>query len=231
MSPRFHDEIPSGVEAVLRPLRPAYYRLRERVGKAIFGRGAELHTEGTVKLEELGLAGPERSYYQPSRWSTLPRILAPRDVSKQDVFIDYGAGMGRVICQAAVRYPFKRVIGVELASELSAIARSNVELNKERLRCSNVELVTADALEYNPPSDITVAYFCNPFQGRTFEAVATKLLDAVVGPLRIIYFNPVEHEMLMATGRLRVVKRLRGWRPTSAWAGPLSAIMYELVTQ
>lgn len=119
MSPRFHEEIPSAVEIILRPLRPAYAKLRERVGRVIFGSGADLRTEGTVKLEELGLAGPERSYYQPSRWSTLPRVLPRREVSDQDVFIDYGAGMGRVVCQAAVGYPFKRVIGVELASELN----------------------------------------------------------------------------------------------------------------
>jgi precorrin-6B methylase 2 len=137
--------------------------------------------------------------------------------------------MGRVVCQAAIGYPFRRVIGVELASELNAIAHANVELNKQRLRCRDVQLITADALDYDPPSDITVAFFANPFQGRTMEVVVTKLLDAVDGPLRIVYFNPIEHEMLMGTGRLRVHRRLRGWRPTREWASPLSTIMYEAI--
>jgi precorrin-6B methylase 2 len=146
------------------------------------------------------------------------------------VFIDYGSGMGRVLYEAAARYPFKRVIGLELSDELNEIARANLDRNSARLRCSNVEIVTGDALEYDPPSDVTVAWFYNPFTGATLEQALHKLLDTASGPLRIIYGNPIEHEMLMATGRLTVKTRLRGWRPGKAWSRSNATIMYERVS-
>jgi hypothetical protein len=121
------------------------------------------------------------------------------------------------------------VIGLELADELNRIARANLERNSSRLRCSNVELVTGDALEYVPPSDITVACFNNPFFGTILETAVQKLLDTASGRLRIIYINPIEHDLLMATGRLKVKKILRGWRPGKAWSRSNSTIMYEAV--
>lgn len=208
-------------------IKPVYVPLRDRLGKAIFARGAHLRTEGLIPLEELNLASPGRMRYKPVGWSILPRILPARQVSSDDVFIDYGSGMGRMVYEAAARYPFKRVIGLELSEELNGIARDNIDRNYSRLRCSNVEIVTGDALDYDPPPDVTVALFCNPFTGAILETAVRKLLDAASGPLRIIYFNPVEHDLLMATGRLTVKKRLRGWRPGKVWSRSNSAIMYE----
>jgi hypothetical protein len=215
------------VKLVERTIKPVYAPLRERVGKAIFASGADLCTEGVIPLEELNLASAERERYKPAGWSTLPRILPAWQVSSEDVFIDYGSGMGRVLYEAAARYPFRRVIGLELSEELNDIARSNLDRNSARLRCSNVDIVTADALTYEPPADVTVAWFNNPFSGTIFETAVHKLLDAAPGRLRIIYSNPVEHDLLMATGRLAVAKRLRGWRPGKAWSRSNTTIMYE----
>ena len=133
-------------------------------------------------------------------------------------------GQDRV--EAAARYPFKRVVGLELCAELNEIARANLDRNSFRLRCSNVKIVTADALEYDSPSDVTVAWFFNPFTGAILETAVQRLLEAASGPLRIIYCNPIEHEVLMATGRLKVKKRLRGWRRGKAWSRSNTTIMY-----
>ncbi len=178
-------------------------------------------------LEELGLAGPERRFYKPAGWSILPRILPTREVSVDDVFIDYGSGMGRIVYEAAARYPFKRVIGVELSSQLNEIARSNIDRNAHLLRCREVQFVTADVLDYEPPSDVTVAFFNNPFRGKILETAITRLLDGTDGSLRVIYVNPSEHDLLMTTGRLKVIRRLRGWRPGTEWSRSNSTIMYE----
>jgi len=212
---------------ILRLVKSVYSPLRERLGHAILVPGAELRTEGVIPLEDLDLASPERNPYKAAGWSILPRILPAREISRADVFIDYGSGMGRIVYEAAARYPFQRVIGLELSSQLNEIARSNLDRNAHLLRCRNVELITADVLDYQPPSDITVAFFYNPFTGRTFETAVRRLLDAVKGPLRIIYVNPVEHGMLVQTGRLKVIRRLRGWRPGREWSRPNVTVMYE----
>jgi len=208
-------------------IKPVYIPLREQLGKAIFAPRADLRTEGVIPLEELNLASPDRVRYQAVGWSILPRVLPAREVSDDDVFIDYGSGMGRVVYQAAARYPFKRVIGLELSDHLNQIAQANLDRNSERLRCSNIELVTADAVEYEPPPDVTVAFFYNPFKGRTFETAMNRLLAVAQRPLRIIYHNPVEHQLLMRDGRLTTQRRLRGWRPEKDWSRSNATILYE----
>lgn len=212
---------------VARTIRPLYRPLREKVARAVYAPGAKLRTEGVLQLEELGVAGAERIRYKALGWSVLPRILRPTEVSHNDVFIDYGSGMGRILYVAASKYAFRRVIGLELSEQLNEIARSNLRSNAHRLRCSDIDLHTADALEYEPPPDITVALFHNPFIGKTFETAVERLLDAVQRPLRIIYCNPIEHEVLMATGRLEVVRRLRGRRPGKEWSRSNTTIMYR----
>jgi len=62
-------------------------------------------TTGEVKAEDLGL-GEHGTRYKPSGWLLLRRGLRPGDVEPEDVFLDLGRGKGRVICQAAMRYPY-----------------------------------------------------------------------------------------------------------------------------
>jgi hypothetical protein len=93
---------------------------------------------------------------------------------------------------------------VELSPELSATAAANLAASRHRLRCPDVELVTADATEWEVPTDLTVAYLYNPFRGEVFSRAMERLADMVdrrAAPLRVIYVNAVEHERLMATGR------------------------------
>jgi 16S rRNA G966 N2-methylase RsmD len=221
--------VPIAKKLIAATIKPVYVPLRERVGRAIFASGADLRTEGVIPLEELNLASPDRVGYKPAELSILPRILSARHVSSDDVFIDCGSGMGRIVYEAAARYRFEQVIGLEPSGELNEIARANLERNSFRLRCSNVEIVTGDALTYNPPTEVTVAWFSNPFTGTILETAVRKLLNAASGRLRIIYFNPIEHDLLMATGRLTMKKRLRGWRPGKAWSRSNSTINYEHV--
>jgi hypothetical protein len=209
-------------------VKPVYVRVRDGVNRGLERRHG-IQTLGIIELEELGLAGPDRERYKPTEWSTLPRVLPRHRVGPEDVFIDFGSGLGRVVYQAALRYPFKRVIGVELSEQLNEVAQRNLERNRARLRCRSFELVAADVLEYEIPDDVTVAFFANPFRGATFATVIERLLESLDSHprrLRLIYRNPVEHEHLMATGRFRPIKRLRGMRPTAEWSRSNSTVMY-----
>ncbi len=213
-------------------LRPAWVFVRDRAGYLLFERRQGISTGGRVDLEELGLADRDRLYYKPSHWLTLRRVLRQRDVRKDDVFIDFGSGKGRVVLEAAARYPFKRVIGVELSEELNAVARRNLEKLSGRLICPDVQLVTSDALEYQVPDDVTIAYFYNPFTGATFASVMDRLvrsLDRNPRRVRIVYGNPVEHDTIMATGRARLVKKARGLRPTRDWSRSNATYVYDLL--
>lgn len=207
-------------------LRPVYLGLRDSVHRAL-DWGSGIQTRGVIRLDE---HDGDRADYQPSDWLTLRLILPQREVAKDDVFIDFGSGLGRVVFQAA-RYPFRRVIGVELSHQLNEIATDNIARNQHRLRCKNVELVATDVLDYEIPDDVTVAFFANPFTGATFHTVIHRLLRSLErNPrrLRIVYRKPLEHDFLLATGRITPVRLLPGLRPSRAWSRAKSTRLYEV---
>jgi SAM-dependent methyltransferase len=211
-------------------VRHATLRARQIVSDGLFERRQGIETGGHVDLEDLGLAGTDRIRYEPSGWLDLRRILRRGDVGPGDVFIDLGSGKGRVVLQAA-RYPFGRVIGVELSHELTRMARANLEATRQRLRCRDVELVTADMTQYAIPDDVTVAYLYNPVRGESFQAVVDQLIASVdrrPRTVRVIYRTPLEHGRLDATGRFRLMRVARGLRPSRHWAWYRSVRLYAL---
>lgn len=213
--------------------RRHYKSLRSGAVRLLFERRYGVRTSDVVSLEKFGLAHEERVYYSAANWQTLRRTL-PRDaVTENDVFVDLGSGMGRMVLEAAWRYPFKKVIGVELSAELSEIARQNVAGTRLRLRCKDVELVSSDVLDYEIPRDVTVVFLNNPFRGETFAAVMRKLVASVDDNPRevtVIYFNPTEDEFLTSTGRFRHVRTVNRSRRDKQ-DGPFGTIRIYTITE
>jgi len=201
--------------------RRAVWLVRSRLGAAkvalahaLFERG-EIDTSGRVFLDELGLDAPDRGEYAASSWLAQRRLMRGLTVSPGDVFIDFGCGKGRVVCAMALRYPFARVIGVDIAPELVSVARANADRIRERMRSREIELVTSDIRDYEVPDDVTFAYFYNPFFGTTFRAVLDALiasLDRHPRLLRILYLHPKLHDEVVATGRFALVRASKGLR-------------------
>ncbi len=211
-------------------LGPTFSFCRHGVARLI-DRHLGIETVGDVKLEELGVADKDRVLYQPSPWLALPRILPSNEVMENDVFMDLGSGKGRVVYQAARRYPFKRVIGVELSEALNAIARENVDRNRQRLKCKDVDLVTCDVIDYDLPDDVSVVYLNNPVTGDVFHAVVEKLIESVDAHprrLRLIYFNCSEEPRLLQSGRFQLVRTKPGLRPSREWSREVGTRMYVL---
>jgi 16S rRNA G966 N2-methylase RsmD len=192
-----------------------YKWLRSTAGHLLFERRYGVRTAGKVLLDEFGLAGEDRVYYIPANWRTLHKTLQRNEVGPDDVFIDLGSGMGRMVLEAAATYPFKRVIGVELAQELHDIALSNVDNTRIRLKCKNIELVQSDVLEYAIPDDVTIVFMNNPFRGPVFAAAMKNLIASVDDhprQVKVIYGNPAEDGYLMSTGRFRPLRTIAGPR-------------------
>ena len=212
-------------------LKVVYLAVRRTLSRTLIERRQGIETADEVSLDELGLDAPERVRYEPSGWRDLGRVLREGEITDQDVFLDLGSGKGRVVLQAA-RYPFRRVVGVELSDELNAIARANIEAVRGSMRCGSVELDTADVAEYDVPDDVTVAYLYNAFTGELFDIAVRALLaslDRRPRPLRLIYKTPLEEDRLLATGRARLVRVVRGRRPGRAWSDKMSIRMYLLL--
>jgi SAM-dependent methyltransferase len=184
-------------------------------------RRYRIETSTEVGIEELGSTHPKRMPYVPINWLTMRRILARLEVSTEDVFVDFGSGKGRPVFLAA-RYPFKRVIGVEISPELHRIAQANIRRNRHRLKCRDVQLVNCDVVDYQIPDDVTVAFLFNPFRGDIFNSLIDNILrsiDECPRTVRLVYVNPFEEESLLATERARPISE-EGWR----FFGPMARV-------
>jgi SAM-dependent methyltransferase len=179
-------------------------RLVHRVRGPLLDRGLE--TSSRVTLPEHAI--DDRVPYVPSAWHFLPRALRYVGVSDRDTFVDFGCGKGRVVHQAA-RWPFRRVIGVEVSPELAEIARTALAARRHRHRCRNVEIVVSDVRDFRVPDDLTIGYFFRPFGDETLQAVLRGIVESIdrnPRRVRLIYAWPMtSRQTISATGRFRLV--------------------------
>jgi SAM-dependent methyltransferase len=186
-------------------LRRRAKRLVRRFVEVALDKATGMDTLGYVPHAALEFDESRGKAYEASGWSTLLTLrTAFRELgfTDRDVFVDFGSGKGRAVYWAA-RYPFRRVIGVELSARLSTIARRNIDRNRHRLTCRDIELVTADVTQYAIPDDVTVVYLYNPFHGDIFADVVERLCASVrrnPRQLCLIYVNPVLHDLLAQQG-------------------------------
>ncbi len=125
---------------------------------------------------------------------------AAGEVAEGRVFIDLGCGKGRALLLAS-EYPFKRIIGVEFASELVRLARENLlRYRNTRQVCRDLEVIEADAATYSFPDDPLVIYLFNPFGPEVLAPVVEAVRRALhrqPRPVTILYYKPV-HDRLWA---------------------------------
>ncbi len=189
-------------------------------------------TAGRIRLEELGAASPGRENYSPVSWPALRRALPRGDLGPDDVFLDLGAGKGRMLLVAA-RHPIPRAIGVEISPKLAGIARANLRCAASHLRCPQVEVVTADAASYRVPDDVTVVHMFNPFSGPVLAAAVDRVLESIdrsPRTVRLVYSNPREdgHESILGSGRARLARQAQPLTVLGSALGDMPVRVYLL---
>jgi SAM-dependent methyltransferase len=152
-----------------------------------------LSTARAVKDRELGITDARYHWYVATDYETFERAMRHVDFRpNEDVFVDFGSGKGRIVLLAA-QYPFRRVIGVEFAEALNAVARQNHQQTKHTLKCKDVKLIQADATQWSVPHDATVLFFFNPFDGAILAQVCANIQRSLAEAPRkitIIYVRP-----------------------------------------
>lgn len=120
-------------------------------------------------------------------------------------FVDIGCGKGRVLLIAA-EFPFQKIVGLEFAPALSEIARRNLrQYRGAPRRCTNIEVVTGDALDYELGCEAQVLYFYSPF--------TPDILDRFVDKIDESFRNSPRELLAMFTGSPRMRERAFGFRP------------------
>ncbi len=177
-----------------------------------------IRTGRTESQRRLRVDHPHQAHaedYQPSPSGVLDDILTGLDLDpKSLVFIDIGAGKGRVVCLAA-GYPFQRVIGVELIPSLVSDCRVNLAaFSAPWQRCTHLECVEADAAEYRFPDAPLVVYLYNPFRPPVLRRLQQRLRDSFARSPRaiwILYYMPVHRHHFDGDPAFRVVEEARDW--------------------
>ncbi|MGO9640204.1 MAG: class I SAM-dependent methyltransferase [Candidatus Acidiferrales bacterium] len=174
-------------------------------------RTADIEPLSTLELtrpENLTHANP----YTPSQPADIRSVFRNLELDFRDYcFVDFGCGKGRVLAEAA-RYPFKSVIGVDFARELCEASKANLERVRSTRRCGGVQVLHADATEFDLPQDPCVVYIYNSFRGPVLAAVLERIRKSVVlfpRHIRIAYVTPMLPEFFLQVPGIRVFKSNR----------------------
>jgi predicted RNA methylase len=146
--------------------------------------------------------------YQPTveqEFAAIMLHLATVDFERY-TFIDLGSGKGRALLLAAM-YPFAHIVGVEVQPELDTIAHQNIErFNETGQQCHSIELLCADAREYEFPLTNIVLYLFNPFPDYVLREVLTNLIASARRTPRsifVLYNAPFEKQEFERIPELR----------------------------
>jgi SAM-dependent methyltransferase len=170
--------------------------------------GEENPRELTVVGENVTYAVP---YIPTTPWAgrRIFRDLPVSDVSSY-TFIDMGSGKGRMLLLAA-ELPFRRIIGVEFATDLDALARKNANTYRNKKQaCFQIEPVNMDAAQFKFPPEPSFIYFFYPFEQEVMEPVIQNLNRSLAEHPRdvvLLYRNPILSDVVEAASNLKVHAR------------------------
>jgi SAM-dependent methyltransferase len=178
---------------------------RKIAGDTAFDASSGFDTGGIQRLYGMDIAGPNARFgvnHIASDPDDFARAMAALKIDHADfTFMDLGSGKGRAVLMAA-KLPFRKVVGVEFATELVAAARANVAGLPESEQ-ARIELVHADVVSCPTPEGPLVVYLYNPFGAEIVRRVAIRLLDdwrVSQRPIIIAYVNPLHADVWLDTG-------------------------------
>lgn len=127
--------------------------------------------------------------------SALRAALAASPIARgESTFVDIGCGKGRALLIAA-EFPFRRLLGVEIAPELCAIANANLALNPDWK--SRISVINGDASTFVYPEGPLFIFLYTPFllsMVRRFLANLEGQLRRSPRPAYLLYANLFETE-------------------------------------
>ena len=202
-------------------LAPLHRRLDRR-----FDQRHGLDTEGAAPLALFSILDDDFDYrHDKRRYEAVPLVTfarmmrrLPTDLSEY-VFIDIGSGKGRALLLAS-QYGFKRIIGIEFATELHDVARRNLRTyGRQSAPHPQIELINQNAIYYPIPDEKCVFYLFNPFADTVLTKIITNIersYDARPRKMFFLYVNPRGEHVLDGKEFVRVIERRRFGLKTGA---------------
>jgi SAM-dependent methyltransferase len=160
-----------------------------------------IRTFGAHAPDELSIEADSKlggHLYQPSSSVIFEKAMnaLPFNFSEK-VFLDIGSGKGRALILAA-EAGYRKVIGVEYASELNDIAHTNIVRVRDRFPNTEFVLSEGDALAYDIPEEVDVIYLFNPFDEEATRGLLRSVKPVFEREKRIdlVYVHPIHCQVL-----------------------------------
>jgi methylase of polypeptide subunit release factors len=158
--------------------------------------GIETAEEQSLQTAGVPLADVARGngVYRPLTEKLFRAAIASVGIdAAQFTFVDIGSGKGKVLFMAA-EHPFKRIVGIEYARGLHEVALRNVATYRSKTqKCTDIEPVHGDALEYELPKGPLVLFIFNALAKEIMLELLKKLDSGVASesarPVLLIYTN------------------------------------------
>ena len=130
-------------------------------------------------------------------------------------FVDVGCGKGRAML-LALRFPFRRAVGVEISPALAAVAQENLRRFAAPWRCAStdVEAIAGDATTFEIPSGPLVFFLYHPFAAPVMKRFLAHVFQALHAESReayLLYANPELAGLLKETPGVQTL-----WQETFA---------------
>jgi predicted RNA methylase len=172
-------------------------------------------TVSFVKLRPESISSSNASEgvdYEPTRILPLRKVLAAMKPNSDSILVDYGCGKGRVLLVSA-ECGFRRSVGIEFMPDLCKVARLNVARYREKTGSkADIQIVEADAAEYEVKDDQTHFYFFNPFHAGVLRRVLQRITQSLKRIPRVVYiiYNFPQHGEVVEAFGFRPVKQFMG---------------------
>ena len=154
-------------------------------------------SSGIVPVEKLGVdprVARHMSPYAGSQPSIVRRAIATLPDLEEHCFIDLGCGKGRPLVVAS-EFPFRRIVGVELAQDLVAVAHRNAaEIRRRFPARPPIEVVADDATRFPLPDGKVVLFIYHSFDAQFLFRVVAAAEVTLAGSLQhlfVVYYNPI----------------------------------------
>lgn len=156
----------------------------------------DMELDNYLKIKTTGRDDSNANYmnfpYEPTPYSVLQTLSNSGYISKKDVIVDFGCGKGRVDFYLAYMNKAK-MIGIEYDKRIYDTAVSNLE---SAISASKVKIINISAEEYTVPSEVTGAYFFNPFSVHILEDVLHALRKSKkkdYREIKLFFYYPSDH--------------------------------------
>jgi SAM-dependent methyltransferase len=173
-----------------------------------FESGADT-TAANVGWRTRLLAALSGAPYQPTVPAEFHEILRAIGADfREFTFVDIGSGKGRALLLAA-EYPFRRIVGVEIAPALHEAAHKNVGAWKAKYPDGRViEARLGDARSFDFPAEPLVVYLFNPLPEAALVGVIARLEQSLLEKPRaayVVYHHPLIERVLAKSERFEKI--------------------------